>query len=528
MPAVRNAPPSATSGASSADAAALLALAALVLLPGLGAYPLWDPGEGRNALAAREMAEAGRWVVPLLYGEPYHDKPAPLFALLRLAQALLGESELALRLPSALATLGTLLLLHRFARARVGRAAALLAGAAYATSPEVVALGRYCNFDAPLTFFVTWATLAWLAWLDERRGTPWVAWVAMGLGVLVKGPVAIVLPLAVAALSAWRRGILRDAARAARPLRGTLVVAAIVLPWLVPAALADPEYVRTFLLRHNVERYLSGAFTHARGPLYFVPVIAGGFFPWSLLLPAAVLWAPWRGRAADAAIWAGVVIVFFSLGKAKLATYVLPAFPALSLWLGIVLANAPRALAPRAGRLLRGAALLWVAVLLVLPFAALAYARIAWPELTHAVGAAWALPLVAGLAWLRLRADRFAVRTVCLVFAAGNVLALTSFYLNAAPVVSRAASDAQLAAAVRDAGLPVFGFRIQPATLAWYARVPVRRTLDEQEIAAAARRGPVLVVTRARHAQKLRDAGVALEVRLDTRRHLLYATNPVQ
>jgi len=80
---------------------------------------------------------------------------------------------------------------------------------------------------------------------------------------------------------------------------------------------------------------------------------------------------------------------------------------------------------------------------------------------------------------------------------------------------------------VRDSGLPLFAFRIQPASLAWYARVPVRRTRDEREIAAAARRGPVLVVTRARHAGRLRDAGIVLEPRLDTRRHLLYATVPV-
>ncbi|HRI49282.1 MAG TPA: hypothetical protein PLW65_03800, partial [Pseudomonadota bacterium] len=55
--------------------------------PGLGGYPLWDPGEGRSALASREMAAAGRWVVPLLYGEPYYDKPAPFFGLLRAVQA---------------------------------------------------------------------------------------------------------------------------------------------------------------------------------------------------------------------------------------------------------------------------------------------------------------------------------------------------------------------------------------------------------------------------------------------------------
>jgi 4-amino-4-deoxy-L-arabinose transferase-like glycosyltransferase len=528
VPAVRNARSSApTRPIVGIEILALLALGAILLLLGLGAYPLWDPGEGRNALVTREMARDGRWLVPLLYGEPYYHKPAPFFALLRAFQAVLGESELALRLPSALATLATAALLFRFARPRTGRSTALLAVVIYLTSPEVVALGRYCNFDAPLSLCVTWATIAWLSWLDDRRGTPWSAWTAMGLGTLIKGPVAIVLPVAVALLSAWRRGVVREAVRAARPARGALLVFVLVLPWLGPTLLADPAYVRTFLVRHNVERYLSGAFTHLRGPLYFVPAVAGGFFPWSLLLPAAALAAPWRGRAADAALWAGTVVVFFSLGQAKLATYVLPAFPALALWLAIVLVRVGRSAEARVARLVRGAAALWGAVLLALPVGAVVYAWWVYPELVPAAFAAWPLPLVAWLARSRLTVARFAIPAVCLFFAAGNVVALTGFYLRAAPILSRTTSDAALAEAAREAGLPTFAYRIQPATFSWYARTPVRRTADAAEIARAAQRGPVLIVTRARYADGLRNAGLVPSTWLDTRRHLLYATGPV-
>lgn len=528
VPAVRNAWSSAAARPSAGvGTLAVLLLGTILLLPGLGAYPLWDPGEGRTALVAREMARAGRWLVPLLYGEPYYHKPAPFFGLLRAVQAVLGENELALRLPSALATLGTAVLLYRFARPRIGTASALLATTIYATSPEVVALGRFCNFDATLSLFVTWATVAWLAWLDDRHGTPWSAWAAMGLGTLTKGPVAIVLPLAVAFLSAWRRGVLRDAVRAARPARGVLLVALVVLPWLVPALCIDAGYVRTFLVRHNLERYFSGSFTHVRGPLFFVPTIAAGFFPWSLLLPAAALAAPWRGRAADAALWAGTVIVFFSLGQAKLATYVLPAFPALSLWLAIALTSVATTDDPRVARLVRAAVLLWSAVLVALPIGAVLYAWHAYPELMPAVLAACPLPIVAWLARSRLAAARFSVPVVCLFFAATNVVALSGFYLHAAPIVSRTTSDAALAAAARDTGLPTFAYRVQPASFSWYLQTPVRRTADAAEIARAARQGTVLIVTRARYADNLRTAGLAPSTWLDTRRHLLYATGPV-
>lgn len=529
MPVVRSASPPATAAPTGglADDLLLLALGALLLLLGLGAYPLWDPGEGRSALVAREMADAGRWLVPLLYGNPYYHKPAPFFALLRAFQAVLGESELALRLPSALATLATAVLLRRFARARAGRGTALAAGVIYLTSPEVVALGRFCNFDATLSLCVTWATTAWLSWLDDRRATPWNAWAAMGCGVLVKGPVAIVLPVLVATLSAWRRGVVLEAVRAARPLRGTLLVTLLVLPWLGPALIADPEYVRTFLVRHNLERYASSDFAHVRGPLYFVPAVFAGFFPWSLLLPAAARAVRWRGPAADAAIWAGSVIGFFTLGQAKLATYVLPAFPALSLWLAIALAEARRAPEPRIARLVRRAVLPWTAILVVLPFAAGAYTWSTYPELLLAALAAWPLPIIAWLAYRRLAGTRFAVSAVGLAFATANVVALTSFYLRAAPLMSRTASDAALAVAARATGLPVIAYRIQPASFSWYFGAPVQRTADAKSIARAARSGTVLVVTRARYADGLRAAGLTPQTWLDTRRHLLYATGPV-
>lgn len=509
------------------DTLVLLGGALVLFALDVGAYPLWDPGEGRNAQAAREMAADGRWLVPLLYGEPYYDKPAPFFALLRAFQALLGESELALRLPSVVASLGTLLLLHRFALPRYGRRTAALAGVIYATSPEVVVLARFCNFDATLAFLVTAAVVAWLSWLDERRAFPWQAWTAMGLGVLIKGPVAIVLPLLIALACAYRRGVLADAARAARPLRGMLVLGAVVLPWLLPATITDPDYVRTFLVRHNVERYLSSGFEHVRNPLFFLPVIAGGMFPWSLLVPVAALS---RRRALEPAIWAGVIILFFSLGQAKLATYVLPAFPGLALWIacGVTAATAVRV--PRARRLLRAAVAVWAGLLVLLPVGLLVYVRTTYPELTSAVAWSAPLPLLAWLGARRIRAERLRPIAVCAVFAAVNVALLVIFYARATPFVSHVASDAAIAhAAQRLApGATILGFKIQPASLSYYAAGgAVRRARDTDEIRAAASRGPLLIVTRRRHERTLRAAGIPLYVWLDTRRHLLYATVPV-
>jgi 4-amino-4-deoxy-L-arabinose transferase-like glycosyltransferase len=268
-----------------------------------------------------------------------------------------------------------------------------------------------------------------------------------------------------------------------------------------------------------------------RHPLFYVPVIAGGFFPWSLLLPLALRSRALRGPAADAGLWAAVVVGFFSLGQGKLATYVLPAFPALALLVAaLACEDGPaRASAARRARFVRVAAAVWAFVLIALPGGILVYTRSFYPALAGATLLALPLPLLAWLGVARLRVERFATLPACIVFAAVNVVLLTTFYGRAAPVVSAVASDASIAEVVRRTpdAIPVIAFRVQPASLSWYGGRAVRRVGDVAELRDAARRGPLLIVTRRRHEQALRDAGLPLHEWLDTRRHLLYATVPV-
>src|SRR5438552_829748 len=81
----------------------LLAAAALLTLPGLGAVSLWDMDEGLNAEAAREMLESGNWVVPRFNFQLRDAKPALLYWLQLGAYRAFGVNEFAARLPSAVA-----------------------------------------------------------------------------------------------------------------------------------------------------------------------------------------------------------------------------------------------------------------------------------------------------------------------------------------------------------------------------------------------------------------------------------------
>src|SRR5579883_2747217 len=188
--------------------ALMLLLAAMTLLffYRLGAWPLFDPDEGRNAEVAREMAALGQWAVPRFDGQPYLDKPVLLFWAVAAVFRLRGVGEASARLPSALAAVATTALTLASARLLLGPAQGLLAASIVATSPLVLAFARLVIFYMLLTALVT-AALYCL--LRARLGGAPARWLpaagaAMGLATLTKGPVGIAVPLLVCSRGAGR------------------------------------------------------------------------------------------------------------------------------------------------------------------------------------------------------------------------------------------------------------------------------------------------------------------------------------
>ena len=129
----------------------LLLACALLLLPTLGLYPLFDVDEGAFSEATRELLQSGDWLSTTLNGLPRYDKPILIYWLQALSVSALGLNEFALRLPSALAVLAWILAIARFAQPRLGTGIALLAAWIAATSLGVIAMGRAAHLllDGP-------------------------------------------------------------------------------------------------------------------------------------------------------------------------------------------------------------------------------------------------------------------------------------------------------------------------------------------------------------------------------------------
>jgi 4-amino-4-deoxy-L-arabinose transferase-like glycosyltransferase len=347
----------------------VLLLSAGTLLLGLGWPQLWDRDEPRNAGCTAEMLARADWVVPMFNAELRTHKPILLYWLQMVTYQVAGANEWGARLPSALLMIGTIfcsmflssrLLTHRFGLGRSSEAGqssdqpvawyqwnspAMWSGIVLATSLMVVVAGRAATPDSPLIFCSTLTVTAFLFAFTcstrERRREVYflLAYTAMGLGILAKGPVGFVLPFTV--ISAWfqweriledkrwsqfsaavnfrERSILMAkilVARLApreiwnyvsqtRLLLGLLVVLAVALPWYILVGLrTEGRWLREFLWEHNVQRAVQSMEGHRGSLLYYPGAILVGLFPWSLWLAPFLLWlwrtAPWGQTALRA------------------------------------------------------------------------------------------------------------------------------------------------------------------------------------------------------------------------------------
>jgi len=322
-----------------------IVIAVLGLAYGIGGYGLIEPDEGRNAEVAREMAATNNYILPHLNGLPYLDKPVVFFAVAASMIEVFGPSELAVRFASLLFGLATGFMVGWFARRLFGGDAALVAVVVSLTSPLAIALSRTVIMDTALSFFVVSTLIAFHQAIEGRRaarsdavaarvwfGWTLVAWAAMALGVLTKGPVALAVPLIVAAPYAVWRG----ASRAVWHPVGPLVLVGLVSPWVWAVSREIPGFLRYVVVTETWQRMTTDELRRTQPFWFFVPVLLAGAFPWSIV---ALSGLRTRGggdpdrRAAWVylVLWLVVPLVFFSLSRGKQEQYMLPLVPALAL-----------------------------------------------------------------------------------------------------------------------------------------------------------------------------------------------------
>jgi hypothetical protein len=312
----------------------IFAFSCLFLFFNLGSYSLKEPDEGRYAEIPREMVEQGDYVVPRLDYVRYFEKPPLLYWVTAASYKMFGVSEWSFRFPNALVALLCVLATFFFASRRFGSKTGLLSSLILTTSFGFFALGRLVTTDMLFTFLLFAALLCFSEFYRDRKGLfLYLFYAALALAVLAKGPVALILlgaTILLFLLLERRVSFVKEMAS----VTGIAVFAIIAVPWFVLICLREKEFFQFFFIDQHIMRFLTSKHKRSGPPYYFIPVLFGGLFPWSIFIPRAVVRA-WRTPEMRLLlIWSLVVFAFFSVSGSKLPPYILPIFPALSVVLG--------------------------------------------------------------------------------------------------------------------------------------------------------------------------------------------------
>ena len=317
----------------------IITLLAVVLFWRLGTPTFWDPDEAHYAETTREMIATGDWWAPFYNESPFFDKPVLFHQLQAIGMRLSSDPEFGARIVPALAALFLVAATWWFASTLVARDVGLLAALMLAANPGVFALSRYAILDTLFTLcvFGGCACLA-VAALDGRSARQWIGYVAIALGVLVKGPLALALcGLVFMILIAVSRD-LRRRLLGLHWLAGLAVIVAVAVPWFVYMYLRfRQDFVNGYVLDENVRLFAASRFANQPGYTFYLEILAVGMLPWTGLLLGRLVddvRDARRGTPVDLVetmlwAWSGVIVGFFTLSTFKLDHYVFPASPAL-------------------------------------------------------------------------------------------------------------------------------------------------------------------------------------------------------
>jgi len=306
----------------------LALLVGISFFAGLGSGPLFDVDEGAFSEATREMLASGNYLTTYLNGVPRFDKPILIYWLQALSVKTFGMNEFAFRFPSAAASAVWAGAIYLFTRREQGSGIALLASIFMVLSLQVTIIAKAAIADGLLNCCLAVTMFAVYRHFETgSAASRYLAFAAAGIGVLTKGPVAVVIPCAVSLLFFLQQGMLRQWLKTMLNLPAILLFLAVVLPWYTLEYLDQGmAFIEGFIFKHNVNRFSSSLEGHSGSLLYYLPVVLAGLMPFTGMFFTALLNLK---KLLDEplnrylGIWFVFVFVFFSLSGTKLPHYMI-------------------------------------------------------------------------------------------------------------------------------------------------------------------------------------------------------------
>ncbi|QDY44392.1 lipid IV(A) 4-amino-4-deoxy-L-arabinosyltransferase [Candidatus Pantoea soli] len=313
----------------------LIGLLALYYLLPLEFRGLWQPDETRYAEISREMIEHGSWISPHFFDLRYFEKPVGGYWINNIGQLLFGHSNFAVRFGSVFSTMLSALMLY-WLSARIGmtRNAAIAAVIIYLTSLLVYGIGTYAVLDPMLTLWMTAAMSSyWFATEAQGRRQSICRYALFGffcgLGFMTKGFLALAVPALV--IFPW---MVKQKRFTQVLIYGPVAVISAGLtcaPWAIAIHHEQPDFWNYFFWVEHIQRFAEDNAQHKAPFWYYLPVLLAGSLPWLALLPGAIKKGCQSSANTYLLSWAVIPLIFFSIAKGKLPTYILPCFAPLAM-----------------------------------------------------------------------------------------------------------------------------------------------------------------------------------------------------
>ncbi len=307
-------------------------------------------------------------ITPILYGQPWLEKPALYYWRTMGFFREFGVSDWSARLPSSTGAFFLIVLVFLHLR-RFRPGGHLDAAIITASCIGILSFARGASTDMQLAAPFCIGMLGWYAWYETGKKL-WLfdLYFFGAAATLAKGPVAPFMALSIILLFA---GLRREWSLLRRTiwLPGVLLYMVMLLPWYIAVQWKNPTFLRFFFLEHNLERFATDRYQHHQPFYFYLIVVLIGLMPWTAMAiratvdAAEVSIAEWKvrrnpqrylgnTRAGDAfpeflVLWALFPIVFFSFSGSKLPGYILPSIPPFAILAGDYLFRARRRGIPR-------------------------------------------------------------------------------------------------------------------------------------------------------------------------------------
>lgn len=319
----------------------VIVVATILCLVNLGGHPIYILDEAKNAEAAREMFMSNNWIIPTYNGELRTDKPVLHYWLMMIAYKLFGVNAFAARFFSAIFGVFTIVSTFHFTQKFTNKKLALTTVFVLCSSIFFMQEFHLAVPDPFLIFFISFGLFNFFDFYKNNQKLNWLLmYISFGLGVLVKGPIALALPgLIIFLFLLFKKEFNVQSVLRINPFLGLILSLLICVPWYYQVHLAtNGAFTKGFFLQHNLQRFSGEMEGHGGLPFVTWAFVLLGLLPFSFFIIQGFVQSWKHRRKNDFILFSFLVsasfILFFSVSSTKLPNYPMPSYPFIAILIG--------------------------------------------------------------------------------------------------------------------------------------------------------------------------------------------------